>query len=549
MRAIGCLGQSVLKVVPMVTTVGLAIAAPHLASLAQTIQDTQDGVAVRPPALFLDRRHVDQGRLSPTLDPERITDAGKESIANLKRDWNIIVDVSGHGMKSVKVPFGVRVTMEKARKTEPWLRTDRPWEERVVAYHQVLHEDGKYRLWYHIMLTDAAKEAFFPPGGGIEPADQVLSYAESDDGFHWTKPGLDVYSFNGQRTNVVTPYCRESGVFRDPTAPDPERYKCFHFDKLPNSEGKRPRDAYGLYGLVSPDGYHWKRLPDPLLSYFHDTENIAAWDPVLKKYVGYFRGHLDGRAIARSETDDFRHWPPAEVILAGGPLDSLAADYYTNGFTTFPDDPSLRFLFPAIYHHDTDQVDVHFAVSRNNRAWSWMSLEPIIELGAPGEWDSGTIYAAPDMVHLPDGRLALPFAGTARTHNEGHAEYYGEKTEAKFQLAWATWDDGRLAGLEAQEHGEFWSSNLGPFEGNRIEINARTPRHGKVEVALLDPYGRGTKPMPGYTFADAIPFSGDAVWEPLRWKGVESLEPLRGKELILHFRLTSAKVFGIRFVD
>ena len=170
-----------------------------------------------------------------------------------------------------------------------------------------------------------------------------------------------------------------------------------------------------------------------------------------------------------------------------------------------------------------------------------MSSDPILELGAPGEWDSGTIYAAPDMVHLPDGRLALPYAAATPTHNQAHPEYYGEPMDEKFQLAWATWDDGRLAGLEAEERGEFWSSNLGTFEGTQIAINARTPRHGKVEVALLEPHGRGTKPLPGYTFADCIPFSGDVIWEPLKWKGKSSLEALRGKELILHFRLTSAK--------
>jgi len=528
---------------------GLIIALSPVASRAQTIQEATAGASERPPVLFLDRRHVAQGNLSPTLDPNRITEAARESIANLKRDWNIIIDVSGHGMKPVKVPFGLRITQEKPRKSDPWLRSDRPWEDRLGAYHQVLHEGGKYRLWYHILLTDAAKKAFFPVTGGVEPVDQVLSYAESDDGFLWTKPDLGVYDFNGQPTNVVTPYCRESGVFSDPTAPASERYKCFHFDKLPNSEGKRPSEAYGLYGLASPDGIHWTRLPDPLLSYFHDTENIAAWDPILKKYVGYFRGHLDGRAISRSETDDFRTWPPAEVVLAAGPLDSLAADYYTNGHTRYPDDPSISLLFPAVYHRDTDRVDVHFAVSRNNRAWSWMSSEPIIELGVPGEWDSGTIYAGPDMVHLSDGRLALPYAGTERTHNEAHPGYYGEPMEDTFQLAWATWDDGRLAGVEATERGEFWSNNLGTFDATQIEINARTPRHGKVEVALLEPYGRGTKPIPGYTFEDCIPFSGDAVWEPLQWKGAESLERFRGKELILHFRLTTAKVFGIRFTD
>jgi len=540
--------RRVIRWVPFVIAFGFTIALPQSESNAQTIQATQNLMSAAPPLLFLDRQHVAQGRLAPTLDPERVTEAAKADIARMKKDWNIIIELSGHGMQPLKVPYGVRFTPEKAKKTAPWLRTDRPWEQRVVAYQTMIHEEGKYRCWYRTVLTDAARESFFPPGSGNKSVDQVLSYAESADGVHWTKPDLDVYSFNGKPTNVVTPYCRESGVFRDDTAPASERYKCFSFDRLPDSDNEPVKRKYGLYGCVSPDGIHWSRLPDPLLRYFHDTENIAAWDPLLEKYVGYFRGHLDGRAIARSETDDFRNWPPAEVILAAGPQDSAAEDYYTNCFTTYPDDPSLRLLFPAIYHHDTDEVDIRFALSRNNRAWSWMSSEPIIELGAPGEWDSGTIYAAPNLVHLPDGRLALPYAGTASTHNESHPAYYGEDTEAKFELAWATWKDGRLGGLEAKERGEFWSKSLGTFEGSQIEINARTPRHGQVEVALEEPYGRGTKSLPGFTFADCIPFSGDAVWEPLKWKGSSSLEALHGKELILHFRLTTAKLFGVRFI-
>ena len=178
-----------------------------------------------------------------------------------------------------------------------------------------------------------------------------------------------------------------------------------------------------------------------------------------------------------------------------------------------------------------------------------MTHDTIIGLGAPGEWDSGVIYAAPNMVHLPDGRLALPFAGARKTHNEDHESLYESGWIYHYHLAWATWDAGRLAGLEASERGEFWSRSLGTFEGTQIAINARTPRNGMVEVALHEPYGRGTKPLPGYNFADCIPFNGDAIWEPLKWKNGEDLTALRGKELILHFRLTDAKVFGIRFIE
>ena len=450
-------------------------------------------------------------------------------------------------MKRVKMPSGVRITIEKARKTEPWLRTDRPWERTVGAYTTVIHEGGKYRLWYQIELTEAARKEMFPPEGAVQPG-RVAGYAESVDGFQWTKPELDVYRFDGKGTNVVTPYARETAIFRDASAPPSERYKCFDLDEIPGTEGKGPFESNGLFGSVSPDGIRWTRLPDPLLPYLHDTQNIGAWDPSLKKYVGYFRGHLDGRAIARSETDDFRNWPPAQVILCTGPEDGPYDDYYTNCFTTYPGDPSLRFLFPAIYHHDTDQVDVRMAVSRNNLAWNWVSRQPIIENGAPGAWDSGTVYAGPNLVHLPDGRLALPIGGSSWTHNEGYP--YENYPPNRNELAWATWDDARLAGIEARERGEFWTQKLGTFEGTRIEINARTRRAGRVEVALHEPRGRrGTQVLPGYTFDDCVPFSGDEVWAPLEWKKGGDLSALRGKELILHFRLTAAKVFACRFVE
>jgi hypothetical protein len=502
-----------------------------------------------PPALFFDLRHVDRGLVDATLDPAKLSAADLEGMKNMEKEWDIFADLSGHGMKRVKLAFGVRFTIEKAQKTEPWLRADRPWERGVGGYITVLKEGGKYRCWYQSVLTEAARAELFPPEAGAGSSDRILAYAESDDGVLWRKPALDVYRVGGKATNLITHPTRESSIFRDESAPPAERYKCFDLDELPNSEGKSPFLSNGLYGCVSPDGIHWSRLPEPLLPYLHDTHNVGAWDPELQKYVGYFRGHLDGRAIARSETDDFRKWPPAEVILCPGPEDSPFDDYYTNCFTTYPDDPSLRLLFPAIYHHDTDEVDVRVAISRNNRAWNWISREPIIEVGRPGAWDSGTIYAGPNLVHLPDGRLALPFSGVQKTHNEGYP-YKVDSPPRPRELAWATWDDGRLAGLEARERGEFWTQKLGRFEGTQIEINARTRRNGRVEVALHEQRGRkGTRPLPGYTFADGVPFSGDEVWKSLEWKNKKDLSELRGKKLILHFRLTAAKVFACRFVE
>ena len=267
-------------------------------------------------------------------------------------------------------------------------------------------------------------------------------------------------------------------MFRDDHGPPEERYKGFHFGELPKNEvaaNAGTHAKYGLYGVTSADGYRWTKNPKPLIRYFADTTNIASWDPLLEKYVGYFRHHLSGRTISRSETDDFWNWPKPQPLLYAGPMDSPADDYYTSCYTTYPGEPGLRLIFPAIYHHDDDSVDIRLGVSRDGRAYQWVSYDPILQLGAAGEWDGGSIYAQPQLVALPDGRLALPYDGYSTTHNEAFFKNFYDDFGSESGIAWALWKDARLAGIEAAEYGQF-AMNSTLFEGEQILINARTSR-------------------------------------------------------------------------
>ena len=505
-------------------------------------------MSTRQTVLFVDWLSVDKGRWDQTWDRELLSDAGRQWVEDMKSEWNCTVDLSGHGMKPTRIPHGIRITLEKPRKSAPWLVADRPWEGPSLGWVTVLPDEGRYRCWYEISMPTQAKFVY-QGARAMNLEGQVLAYAESQDGFHWTKPDLGIYAFEGgTATNIVAPF-DSTNVFRDDSAPAEERYKCFDWDRLPQvSETQDSSTKYGLYGCVSADGYHWTRLSEPLLPYFHDTQNVGYYDATAQKYVGFFRGHHGGRAIGYSETADFRHWPPAQVFLYPGAEDSPAADYYNNCFTCYPGDPSLRLLFPSLFHHDSDLTAVRLAVSHDGKAFNWVSHEPILEVGQPGEWDCGHVYAGPNLVHLPDGRLALPYGGGKLTHQVGrrHAYKEGYPFNDEAGLAWAIWEDGRLAGIEAQEQGEFYTSSIA-FGGCQIELNARTRGVGRIEVELHEPDGWLTRPLPGFTFAECIPFTGDQVWAPLQWKGKQDLVELAGKNLILRFRLSSAKVFGYRF--
>lgn len=495
----------------------------------------------------MDWTSVFKGRMQPTIDPRRVSEAGKKTIEGLQQSWNVVFKTNGHGLEPYLAPRGIRITIEKARKEPLLLKADQPWEERVHSL-SILQEAGRLRCWYSANLPKQKQEFGFQEERAIDSGGRALCYAESQDGVNWVKPNLGIYSFNGSKSNNIVSFAHFiAAVFRDDNGAAEERYKSFEFGKLPPEEIANSKggnfNTYCLYGLVSPDGHHWSSLKKPLIRHFCDTQNVGGWDPLLKKYVGYFRDHRGGRAISRAETDDFHSWPHPQALLVPGPEDGPEDDYYSNCYTTYPGNPSLRLLFPAIYHQSTDCVDVRAAMSNEGRAYSWISHQPIIELGGPGEFDSATIYAVPDLIRRKDGNLALAYGGSSRTHNEGYFHGFYNDYTASDAFGWAVWDDGRLAGIEAKE-GEFYTASFRP-EGQNIEINARTTSmDGELSVEILE----NGLPLKGFSHAENEPLRGDSLWTPLRWKGKADLSELRGRKLQLHVRLRHTRIFGYRVV-
>ncbi|MBI3208838.1 MAG: hypothetical protein HYZ37_08045 [Candidatus Solibacter usitatus] len=495
--------------------------------------------------LFLDWQHVNKGDLEATLDPARVTGDGRKLLEMYARDFKKVFDETGHGFRPRNMPSGVRIALERPEKSEPWLMPDQPWE-RSISNVSVIQEEGRYRCWYDAVLRKTERTVASAEGRVVEVTGSAMAYAESADGFHWTKPAKRMLSHAGSlENNLVSTYNNGGEVFRDDHGPAEERYKVFSFAELPKETLKpnaTSRDRYGLYGVSSPDGYRWTRNPKPLIRYFADTSNIADWDPALRKYVGFFRNHLGGRSISFAETEDFWNWPEPRPILHPSSLDGPADDYYTNGYMRYPDDQSLRLLFAAIYHHDSDLVDVRLGTSRDGRAFQWASYEPIIPNGPTGRWDAGSVYAHRSLVRLPGGRLALPLLGYSGTHNGAwFRNFYGTDNGAG-QVGWAIWKDARLGGIEAASQGEF-STIAARFDGSSIRINARTTAAGAVQVELAS----GGKPIDGFTFADAVAFHGDEVWTDLRWRGNQDIRALRGKNIELRVRLRAAKIFAYRF--
>ena len=450
-------------------------------------------------------------------------------------------------------PQGVKLSVQPATKSEPVLVIDRPWEGSQIGYVTALCENGRYRMWYRVR----------EPKGT-----HATCYAESGDGFEWDKPSLGLHERGGCRdNNIVYPKAVSGAVFRDPSADDGERYKLV--DMEPWAETRRTGEilrgtgitraqeeyvAQGMtlaeiysqemrllgavVGAVSPDGLRWTRIEEPLFEKFCDTQNVACYDEALGRYVGFWRSSAGGRrCIARSETDDFRHWPAPTVVLQPDCQDAPSDDYYTNAYCPYPGG-GFHLMFPSIYHRTQGTLEIRLAVSRDGLNWAWPERKPIVPLGPEGSRDSGELYAGPGLCPLSEERWGLIHVATDRRHNED-TEIATQPTRS--QICWATWQRHRLVALEAPVHGQV-SLNKRTCREERMLLNYKAARNGWIRVELAEPT---LKAIDGYRFHDCEPLRGDSLSSEVRWKGSADLSAFQGRELCVRIQMYQAKLFAI----
>jgi hypothetical protein len=423
-----------------------------------------------------------------------------------------------------------------AKQSEPLIIADKPWEGMSTGWHTVLHDGGRYRCWYEAWDDTYANDL-----------EGRLCYAESDNGLHWTKPELGLVEYRGSTANNILIDGRQafygfgfhgSSVFIDPTASPAERYKMIYMGGV--------KGHFSGWGSVmvqasSADGLHWQAPhhaawggPPTLLGHASDTQTVAFWDPERRQYVGYFRTWEQGygRCIGRSETNDFYHWPAPRTIVRCDHLDAPGADLYNNAATRYErGGDSAYFIFTSLYNHDTDDLYVQIATSRDGVAFDRVDRAPFIPNG-PARYDRGGIYTAPGILPLGDG-LAIYYHGVSYKHGEAAPE----KIRYAGAMSMVTFPRDRFQGVHTDET---CAVSLRPFmlEG-AITVNAETAPGGEVRAALI----RDNQIVPGFDFTDCAPLTGDQPAGILRWKG--DLASQMGKQVMLRLRLERAMVYAV----
>lgn len=169
-------------------------------------------------------------------------------------------------------------------------------------YGTVLHDQGRYRMWYY--AVNAGKDLSDLKQGPV-------CYAESADGIQWTKPDLGQLEFHGNRHNnaLRLPDATTQGaaVIIDPQDPNPQRRYKMVYNALHGS-------LWVFRTGTSPDGTTWTFAPDYAVDQFIELSSFYRHQGlyvVNGQGAGYGEGGYGrGRQGYAFVSTDFVHWLP-----------------------------------------------------------------------------------------------------------------------------------------------------------------------------------------------------------------------------------------------
>ena len=404
----------------------------------------------------------------------------------------------------------------------------------------VLHENGRFRMWY----------------SGADSVESWMKcqfralYAESEDGFQWTKPSLGLVEYRGSRDNNlidIDRFVEMPAVMVDdaPGVPDDQRYRMFsevHTGKAPSA-----------FLATSPDGLRWKVVGEPrhrgVSLYRFNGHYHSAFVMYTPELPGGFPG---GRVMGVIRSTDWTHWD-SEPCLA-----FHRANYFTN-----PPDTGDQVHTPAgFWNRDNVILGVYGQIHQTDarpgtkfaRLGSGMEdtredlglflsndglhfREPIpgfkiVPRGMEGQWDGGSVMPANAFVNVGEHTYL----------------YYGAWDNgmcfdtAAGDVGLAFWRRDGFGFVRIRDHERPAVMQTRPIEScgadQRVFVNfdvhSYNPGCG-LAFELVDQSGRA---LPGYSADECTACTEPGLFQPVRWKAHDAIgkgikEPV---ELRIYFR-------------
>jgi len=488
--------------------------------------------------------------------------------------------------------FAMKRTYGKLTKHPQPILEDIPG--RLACWACVIREpDGKFRMWYQSVYNIGAHDmatagvwgrgtefGFFPKrmkGAIPETQTSVVSYAESEDGFHWVKPNLGLFEWQGSKdNNIVLDGSRAAlqfngaltnmdsiSLIRDEDDSDPaKRYKFIsHWETVHVwdnfvSKLNRPQEfidkcnaARAKYLTTSPDGIHWNaplvRIKNPAgggdySGVTRDERNRCWWfndrAPMGTPGIGRYC-RLAGLCVS----DDLYHWPEhVEQVFILQEYEDYGLRYEHHGMAPFNyGDQDLCFLEMSVGGRPVTGI---LGSHRNGERWQLINQDnPLLRLGPKGAHDDTVVAATRNAPFRQGDKLLIFYNGRKYDLKTG-------SREAAINLATLRLDGFvglTVDGLAVRRHGIPAMLQTQPIYIEESELQINIQGHlGTAKVALLR---ENLQPFPGCELEDCLPIAEDAVRAPIHWKERPDISAFKGEKAIVLVQLYTGTIYALHF--
>ncbi|MCK5843235.1 MAG: hypothetical protein KAG97_00925 [Victivallales bacterium] len=428
------------------------------------------------------------------------------------------------------------------------LHSSEPYVDNIgrVGYSSIhwCSEIDKYRMWYG-RTTSTWKDA------------QNVILIESDDAKVWRAVNGGEPVIGDANTDVHGP-----GITRDPFDADPAKlYKLACSSSTPETLFKHG-DCLVAF---SPDGENWSDGDDSIKwgKYKSDTCNRIIFNPVRNVYQIFHRASLADRRIHGIYSKDLIHWSEPEVLLHPDPMDPDCCQFYGMSVSYFD-----GIFIGALWVYHTDPFDtVHFKMAGYTTSelvysydgFHWnrthQNFNPMPDYPNYG---SGSMYAGNTTADKSGKNWLTSSLNLTTQHGDvltkngdlllyASPEFLKKKRDDEVDHSvgalevYKTRADG-LVGLYAYGvEANLLFKSVEILEGD-LSFNINASR-GRV---LFQVCSHEAEPLPGFTFEESQPFTGDSTKVVPVWKN-KSVADLKGMDGVrIELKLHSAVIYSMR---
>jgi len=277
---------------------------------------------------------------------------------------------------------------------EPVISPTEPWEGNfiITTYSNIAYSKSIFtnQMSYKMWLSVSNSLGGFP------------AYYESPDGINWTRPNLESFKYNGNMNNNIMTDAIPRGVV---TVVDDSLYN-------QTDSTRRYKSVYNTHTTstnsrlnvsFSYDGLLW--IPYEGNPVRHGGEDLSSsgWNPVIGKYLGYFRDSLGIRKVGRYISNDWINWTYTGTVVKPEAYDIKTTQIY-NMTVLFKD--SVYWGFAGILRlnesgnenppnpsrtDNTNFIALLFSRDGINFVRCGNTM-PFVSYGEEGSWDDQMVY-------------------------------------------------------------------------------------------------------------------------------------------------------------